>query len=123
MKEERNRSRNRKKKIRQTYRKTVEMRDITKTPNIFKLPRRNIPIYNEIDLLPFNAWTIYPTQNKSALRGCKTKFLDFVCKEASATKSFEKSFQYGFPLSREIKKNTEGGAERPRTPHALQGFN
>ena len=51
MKEERNRSRNRKKKIRQTYRKTVEMRDITKTPNIFKLPRRNIPIYNEIDLL------------------------------------------------------------------------
>ena len=90
MKEERNRSRNRKKKIRQTYRKTVEMRDITKTPNIFKLPRRNIPIYNEIDLLPFNAWTIYPTQNKSALRGGKSIFLIFFLYICASVKNCEK---------------------------------
>ena len=39
---------------------------------------------------PFNTWAILNTQNKSALIGCNTKFINFFFIGASATKSLEK---------------------------------
>ena len=67
---------------------------------------------------PSNAWTILPTENKSALI-----FGFFFFTGAIRKKKLEKlkKFQYGFPFSVKGKIPQQGEGECISLPHALEG--